>query len=93
MKSGVITLAERISVRYRGSEFDPYLQSLLLDCHIRNLTQKTIDGYIERLACLFDYLAESGIAFDCLSKRIVKEYILSLMGNVSDETINGRIRV
>jgi len=93
MKNSVISLADRFHSRFRDTEFDPYLQSFRLDCEIRNLTQKTMDGYVERLAYLFAHLSESGLCFDKATKRIIRSYILSLKDKVSDETINGRIRV
>ncbi len=48
--------------------------------------------YFERLDHLLSSTREQSIAFTDISKRVILDYILSLKGRVSDETINGRIR-
>jgi site-specific recombinase XerD len=84
---------ERVESRLKASDFKKYLDAFKLDCRLRNLTSKTIEGYYERLGYLFDYLQANSIAFDDIDRKVIQKYILSLNGSVSDETINGRIRV
>jgi site-specific recombinase XerD len=83
---------KRVEARYSDSEFKPYLDSFKLDCMVRNLTPKSIDVYFERLGYFFGYLREHEKTLERVTKRIIQEYILSLTGKVSDETVNGRIR-
>jgi integrase/recombinase XerD len=93
MRDGGINEIERQEARFSDTEFKPYLDSLKFDCLVRNLTQKTIEGYYERLGHFFTYLSKKGITFPEINRRVIQGYIMSLQGNVSDETINGRIRV
>jgi len=84
---------ERLKSNFRDSEFGEYLESFRFDCQIRNLTDKTISVYLERLNYLFKYLQMNQISFNELNKTIIQDYILYLKNRVSIETINGRIRV
>jgi site-specific recombinase XerD len=68
------------------------VESFRFDCEVRNLTPKTIECYTERLAYLTDYCQVKRCSLTDLKRKQVQEYILSLRGEVSDETINGRIR-
>jgi site-specific recombinase XerD len=52
-----------------------------------------MDCYFERLGYLFNYLNNQNATLAQLKRSIIQEYILSLKDRVSDETINGRIRV
>ncbi len=70
-----------------------YLKAFKFDCELRNLSEKTVYGYFERIRCLALYLNSMNISFVEVSKQVIQEYIISLKGRVSDETINGRIRV
>ena len=83
---------KRIDAQFKETEFRPYLDSFKYECLVRNLTPKTIDVYYERLGYFFSYLQRLGISVNEISKKIIQDYILSLMGHVSEETINGRIR-
>jgi len=83
---------KRVEGKFADSEIKKYLDSFKLDCRVRNLTPKTIDVYFERLGYFFDYLQKNGITLENVTKAHIHDYILSQNGEVSDETINGRIR-
>lgn len=91
-----------IEGKFKDSEFEKYFESFQLDCLMRNLTSVTIEGYAERLYALFSYLVDEDIAFASVTRQEIQRYVMSLKSaksgastekNVSDETINGRIRV
>jgi len=82
-----------VETRFGDTEFKPYLDSFKYDCLVRNLSPKSLDCYYERLGCLFQYLQGISIHLVDVSKQAIQGYIMSLSGRVSDETINGRIRV
>jgi len=92
MRDSVTTNIERVEARYGATEFKKYLDSFNLDCRVRNLTEKTIDVYYERLGYFIGYLTDQGIGLNKINKTVVQEYILSLKDNVATETINGRLR-
>jgi len=62
-------------------------------CRTKNLTPKTIDGYAERLEHLYRWLRERKIDLQDVRRIDIQQYINGLLGTVSDETVNGRIRV
>ena len=74
------------------TEFMPYLDAFKFDCQIRNLTEKTIAVYFERLTILFRHLQYQGIPFGEVTKQTLQEYVMSVRGKVSDETVRGRLR-
>lgn len=88
----VMTMTDKVLTRYEGTEAKPYLEAFKYDCLVRNLTQKTVDCYLERLDYLLRYLGDKAIALASVDRRVIQDYIMHLKGNVSDETINGRIR-
>ncbi len=92
MKCNVISVTDRVLAEHSDDGVRPYLDAFNIDCSVRNLTQKTIDVYFEWLGYLLHSTREQSIAFTDTSKRVIQDYIVSLKGQVSDETINGRIR-
>ncbi len=72
---------------------DSLLQAFRFDCELRNLTTKTIDCYFERIEYLVRFLRSCNRSLCDVTKQDIQQYIFSLKGHVSDETINGRIRV
>lgn len=93
MLTNVISKTQKVEAKFHKNEAASYLESFKYDCQLRNLTDNTIDCYFERLAYLLDYLQERETGFTSVDKSLIKEYVMSLKGKVSDETINGRIRV
>jgi len=62
-------------------------------CSVKNLTTKTVMGYAERILYLHRYATKLNKELTELGTRDIQQYILSLLGEVSPETVNGRIRV
>jgi len=93
MHSDVVSRIKKVEAKYGNTEFKNYIDSFKFDCHKRNLTPKTISCYLERLDYLFTNLLERNIRFKDITRKIIQDYIIHLKGNVSDETINGRLRV
>jgi site-specific recombinase XerD len=93
MSSDVIRKIDRVESQFTGSEFGSALSAFKFDCELRNLSNTSIACYHERLAYLFANLEEQGFTLTDATRRTVQDYIMSLKGSVSDETINGRIRV
>ena len=93
MRTSVMSKADKVEQTWRGTVFEPYLSAFRFDSQVRNLTPKTLDCYLERLGDLFVSLQEQGKSLPEVDKATVQGYALSLKGRVSDETINGRIRV
>ncbi len=75
-----------------GNNWNKYLDSFLFDCRVRRLTVSTINVYAERLRHLARYLDAQKIDIENLTKQDLQGYVLSLLGTVSDETVNGRLR-
>jgi site-specific recombinase XerD len=92
MGNGAVSNIIRVESRFRATEFKKYLDLFKLDCQVRNLTEKTIDVYYERLGYFFSYIKDEGISFQAICRNTIQQYILTLIENVSDETVNGRIR-
>ncbi|PKK83170.1 MAG: hypothetical protein CVT49_10200 [candidate division Zixibacteria bacterium HGW-Zixibacteria-1] len=76
-----------------GSNWKTYVDAFVFGCKIRNLAPRTLNVYAERLGYLIRYLEAKGIDIESITKQGIQDYLLSLIGNVSDETVNGRIRV
>lgn len=76
-----------------GNHWKTYVDAFVFGCKIRNLAPRTLNVYAERLGYLVRYLEEKGIDIEEVTKQDIQNYLLSLIGNVSDETVNGRIRV
>jgi site-specific recombinase XerD len=75
------------------SNWKIYVDAFVFGCKIRNLSPRTLNVYAERLGYLAKYLEGKGIDIEDVRKQDVQDYLLSLIGVVSDETVNGRIRV
>lgn len=76
-----------------GSNWKTYIDSFIFGCRIRNLAPRTLNVYAERLGYLVRHLEVKGIDIEDVTRQNVQDYLLSLIGIVSDETVNGRIRV
>lgn len=76
-----------------GNHWKTYVDAFVFGCKIRNLAPRTLNVYAERLLYLVRHLEEKGIDIEDVTKQDIQDYLLSLIGNVSDETVNGRIRV
>jgi len=76
-----------------GTHWKTYVDAFVFGCKIRNLAPRTLNVYAERLSYLVRHLEEKGIDIEDITKQNIQDYLLSLIGNVSDETVNGRIRV
>ena len=62
-------------------------------CSVKNLTTKTVMGYAERILYLHRFAVKLDKELIELTTRDIQNYILSLLRDVSPETVNGRIRV
>lgn len=76
-----------------GSNWKTYVDSFVFGCKIRNLAPRTLSVYGERLGYLVRYLEAKGIDIEQVTKQDLQDYLMSLIGSVADETVNGRIRV
>ncbi len=92
MRTSVTSVTDEVLAEFSGSGISLYFEAFKLDCSVRNLTDKTLDVYFERLKDFLVYLSEQGTPFDAVTKRTIQEYVWSLKDRVSDETVNGRIR-
>jgi integrase/recombinase XerD len=93
MKTRVCAVADKVAEKFVATSFKPFLDAFRFDCQIRNLTSRTLDCYFERLGYFFDYLSRRGMSLQQVTRQANQDYVLSLQGSVSDETINGRLRV
>ena len=93
MKNYVSHRIKRVETQLGTSDIKKYLDAFRFDCQLRNLTNKTLDCYYERLGYLFKYLENRQIPFVEVDRRLIQDFILLTKDSVSDETINGRIRV
>jgi integrase/recombinase XerD len=73
--------------------FKDMLQQFYFGCRLKNLTEKTLCIYGERLTYFYNYVNKSSIPFENVDKATIQNYILSIKDKVSDHTVNGRIRV
>lgn len=69
------------------------LEQFYFNCKVKNLSEKTMSVYGERLGHFHGFLKSNRILFDQVSKETIQQYILSMKGRVSDHTVNGRLRV
>ena len=76
-----------------GSHWKTYVDAFVFGCKIRNLAPRTLNVYAERLGYLIRHLEAKSIDIEDITKQDIQDYLLSLIGKVSDETVNGRIRV
>lgn len=75
-------------VMFRG-----LVQQFYYNCRVKNLTEKTLSGYGERLSNFYNFLSSQKTLFENVNGKTIQAYIISQKGKVSDHTINGRIRV
>jgi integrase/recombinase XerD len=75
------------------SHWKTYVDAFVFGCKIRNLAPRTLNVYAERLGYLARHLEARGIDIEEVKRQDIQDYLLTLIGNVSDETVNGRIRV
>ena len=73
--------------------FKESLQQFYYNCRVKNLSEKTLSIYGERLSNFYNFLKAKKMIFDNTDKSVIQDYILSMKDKVSDHTVNGRIRV
>jgi len=76
-----------------GSNWKTYVDAFVFGCKIRNLAPRTLSVYAERLGYLARHLEGKGIDIEDVTKQDIQNYLLYIISKVSDETVNGRIRV
>jgi site-specific recombinase XerD len=76
-----------------ANNWKTYIDAFIFGCRIRNLSPRTLNVYAERLGYLARRLEVKGIDIENVTRQDMQDYLLSLIGKVSDETVNGRIRV
>ena len=76
-----------------GNSVQQFLENFYFECRVKNLSPKTISGYGERLQHFYKFLKSRKIPFEEITKSHIQSYILSMKDQVSDHTINGRIRI
>lgn len=87
---GLYQLVDNLTM---GSDhWKTYVDSFLLNCQVKNLTDASINDYAERLGYLVKYLSARGIGAEDCTRAHLTDYIVSLTGQVSASTINGRIQ-
>ncbi len=83
-----------LELTYKDSYmFKESLQQFYYNCRVRNLSEKTLNIYGERLTNFYNFLKVKKVDFDKTEKSTVQDYIMSMKDKVSDHTVNGRIRV
>ena len=55
MSDSVNRKIDKVEAAVHGSDFESYLKSFKLDCQVRNLTDKSIECYVERLGYLHSF--------------------------------------
>jgi len=63
MRSNVISVTDKVLQRCQQEEARSYLEAFKLDCQVRNLSQKTIDVYFERLGYVLGDLTRQEVPF------------------------------
>lgn len=76
-----------------NSHWKTYVDAFVFGCKIRNLSPRTLNVYAERLGYLARHLEAKDIDIEDVKRQNIQDYLMALIGNVSDETVNGRIRV
>lgn len=69
------------------------LESFYYHCRLKNLRQKTLQCYADRLAYLVNWCQQIGRDFNQVSRAEIEQYLSHIIDTVSPETVNGRIRV
>jgi len=69
------------------------LESFYLHCRLKNLRDKTLKCYADRLKYLVKYCQAIGTPLGKIDRHDIERYLVSIIGTVSAETVNGRLRV
>jgi len=69
------------------------LESFYLHCQLKGLRRRTLKCYADRLRYLMRFCLLSGIHLGVIQQSHIQSYLVSIIGHVSPETVNGRIRV
>jgi integrase/recombinase XerC len=70
------------------------LEDFELELRVRDLTPKTVIGYLDRLKQFADYLAEQGVHFFEIDRQTIRQYVLYLINRkLSKCSINGYLKV
>jgi integrase/recombinase XerD len=87
---GLYAIVDTAGVGYNN--WKTYVDSFLLNCQVKNLSDSTINNYAERLGYLARYLIGKNVDIEACTRAEITEYIVSLAGRVSVATVNGRIQ-
>jgi integrase/recombinase XerD len=74
------------------NDWKVYIDAFIFGCKVNNLTENSVNSYAERLGYLVRYLQERQINIEDVTRLHLQEYIYSLVGKLSDITVNGRIQ-
>lgn len=69
------------------------LESFYFSCRVKNLTNATMRCYAERISYLMKYAASIKKGLEEVTARDLQNYVMSIIGEVSAATVNGRIVV
>jgi len=75
-----------------SNNWKKYIDHFLFNCKLNNLTKNSINNYAERLIYFIKYFADQEIDIEDITRSHIQQYIISLIGNYSDATVNGRIQ-
>ena len=89
----LISLASLEPQSEEGSLNEDLLKSFRLHCELKNLRSATLKCYYERLAYLVNYCNRTNKQLSTLTRRDIEDYLLSIIGTMAAESVNGRIRV
>ncbi len=80
---------------HQHSTSDDYLiECFKLDCEVRNLSEKTIDGYLSMLRWVREYLGQRKLTLTSVTKPDIRQHILELRRRgMAIPSINSRLRV
>jgi integrase/recombinase XerD len=87
---GLYAIVDTAGVGY--DNWKTYIDSFLLNCQVKNLSDSTINNYTERLGYLARFLIGKQVDIEACTRTEITEYIVSLAGRVSVATVNGRIQ-
>jgi integrase/recombinase XerC len=70
------------------------LEDFELELRVRDLTTKTIIGYMDRLKQFSDYIVQQGVHFLEIDRQVIRQYVLALgERKLSNCSINGYLKV
>lgn len=91
MRKTFLTYIDKIA---DNSPMKHELEDFELSLRVRDLTEKSIRGYMERMKRFSDFLVKSELTFLEVSRKVVRKYILDLLKqNLSNVSINGYLKV